>query len=126
MQLLRASCWFVLGLIAASCSSGPDNEESNVRSEQGRSMKYPTTKTVSQVDRHHGVSVADPYRWLETDVRQSTEVRAWVDEQHDFYRYPWAIHQHGKLLLQGFDTSGLNDEGKVQLVIGFFGQFSID
>ena len=49
-----------------------------------------------------------------------------VDGQHDFYRYPWAIHQHGKLLLQGFDTSGLNDEGKVQLVIGFFGQFSID
>jgi prolyl oligopeptidase len=46
-------------------------------------MKYPVTKTVSQVDRHHGVSVADPYRWLETDVRQSADVRAWVDEQHD-------------------------------------------
>lgn len=48
------------------------------------------------------------------------------DGQHDFYRYHWAIHQHGKLLLQGFDTSGLNDEGKIQLVIGFFGEFSID
>lgn len=48
------------------------------------------------------------------------------DGQHNFYRYHWAIHQEGKLLVQGFDTTELNDEGKVQLVIGFFGELSLD
>ena len=44
-------------------------------------MEYPHTKTVNQVDDYHGVMVADPYRWLEDDVRQNVEVRAWVDQQ---------------------------------------------
>lgn len=44
----------------------------------GDRMKYPQTKTVDQVDELHGVKVADPYRWLETDTRQSTEVEQWV------------------------------------------------
>ena len=30
------------------------------------------------------------------------------------------------VLLQGFDTTELNDEGKIQLVIGFFGELSVD
>ena len=44
----------------------------------GDRMKYPQTKTIDQVDDLHGVKVADPYRWLETDARQSTEVEQWV------------------------------------------------
>src|SRR5206468_3354999 len=34
-----------------------------------------------QTDTYHGVPVADPYRWLEADVRQSAEVRTWVDAE---------------------------------------------
>jgi prolyl oligopeptidase len=45
---------------------------------------YPPTRTVDQVDDYHGTKVADPYRWLEKDVRQDPEVRAWVDAQQSF------------------------------------------
>ena len=42
----------------------------------------PVTRTVDHVDEYHGVEVADPYRWLEDDVRVSDEVGAWVGEQN--------------------------------------------
>ncbi len=45
--------------------------------ENGR-LEYPQTRRVDQVDVIHGVKVADPYRWLEADVRTSPEVAAWV------------------------------------------------
>jgi prolyl oligopeptidase len=44
-------------------------------------IKYPDTRREDRVETQHGVEVADPYRWLEDDVRKSPEVRAWVDEQ---------------------------------------------
>lgn len=43
------------------------------------SLTYPQTRTVAQVDDHHGTAVADPYRWLEdTDA---PDTRAWIAEQ---------------------------------------------
>lgn len=44
-----------------------------------------------------------------------------VDEQHNFHRYHWAIHQNGELLVQGFDVAETNDAGLIVCVIGFFG-----
>ena len=43
---------------------------------------YPETKTVNQVDDFHGTEVADPYRWLEDDVRTSKDVAEWVEAQN--------------------------------------------
>ncbi|HXG59729.1 MAG TPA: S9 family peptidase, partial [Thermoanaerobaculia bacterium] len=43
---------------------------------------YPETKKVEQKDVYHGTPVDDPYRWLESDVRESKEVAAWVEEQN--------------------------------------------
>lgn len=40
------------------------------------------TRTVDQIDDYHGTPVADPYRWLEDDVRTSTEVTDWVAAQN--------------------------------------------
>ncbi|MFN2239711.1 MAG: prolyl oligopeptidase family protein [Thermoanaerobaculia bacterium] len=45
-------------------------------------IEYPETKTVDHVDTYHGTTVADPYRWLEQDVRESAEVAAWVEAQN--------------------------------------------
>ena len=44
---------------------------------------YPETATVEHVDVYHGNEVADPYRWLEDDVRESDAVRSWVDAQNE-------------------------------------------
>ncbi|MHC4540567.1 MAG: prolyl oligopeptidase family protein, partial [Planctomycetota bacterium] len=46
------------------------------------SLEYPETQRVDHVDVYHGVEVADPYRWLEEDVRESERVHDWVDAQN--------------------------------------------
>jgi len=45
-------------------------------------IDYPETETVDHTDTYHGVEVADPYRWLEEDVRESERVERWVDAQN--------------------------------------------
>ena len=42
----------------------------------------PPTRRIDHVDTYHGTSVADPYRWLEDDVRESDDVAAWVENQN--------------------------------------------
>src|SRR5258705_13250236 len=45
-------------------------------------FSYPDTKRDDTVDEQFGVKVADPYRWLENDVRIDPEVKAWVDAEN--------------------------------------------
>jgi prolyl oligopeptidase len=45
-------------------------------------IAYPQTRRVDQVDDRFGVKVADPYRWLENDVRTDPQVKAWVDSEN--------------------------------------------
>lgn len=45
-------------------------------------LNYPDTKKGDQVDEYHGTKVADPYRWLEEDVRTSDDVARWVEAQN--------------------------------------------
>jgi prolyl oligopeptidase len=45
-------------------------------------IEYPRSKRSEQVDVLHGVKVPDPYRWLETDVRESKEVADWVEAEN--------------------------------------------
>jgi prolyl oligopeptidase len=49
----------------------------------GGALKYPDTKRGDKVDDYHGTKVADPYRWLETDVRNSKEVADWVAAENE-------------------------------------------
>ncbi len=39
----------------------------------------PPTKRIEQTDDYHGIRVADPFRWLEDEVRESQDVAAWVE-----------------------------------------------
>jgi prolyl oligopeptidase len=48
----------------------------------GQQLKYPQTRRGDHVDVYHGTEVADPYRWLEEDVRQSTDVAEWIEAQN--------------------------------------------
>ncbi len=52
------------------------------REPEQRPIQYPETKTVGQTDTYHGVVVADPYRWLEQDVREAPDVASWVAAQN--------------------------------------------
>jgi len=45
-------------------------------------LKYPETRRGEQVDDYHGTKVADPFRWLEDDVRKSDEVKKWVEAEN--------------------------------------------
>ena len=47
-----------------------------------RLVQYPETARVDHTDTYHGTEVADPYRWLEDDVRESAAVATWVGEQN--------------------------------------------
>lgn len=44
-------------------------------------LVYPETRKVDVVEEQFGVKVADPYRWLEDDVRNSNDVANWVAAQ---------------------------------------------
>jgi prolyl oligopeptidase len=44
---------------------------------------YPATRRLDLVETRFGVSVADPYRWLEADVRSDADVRDWVTAENE-------------------------------------------
>src|SRR3569832_949488 len=45
-------------------------------------IAYPATERGDTVDEQIGVKVADPYRWLENDVRTDPKVAAWVEAEN--------------------------------------------
>ncbi len=51
-------------------------------SEPMTAITYPATERGTTVDEQFGVKVADPYRWLENDVRTDPKVAAWVADEN--------------------------------------------
>jgi prolyl oligopeptidase len=64
-----------LSALLFGCAATTDNDDVT--------YVYPETRMVDQVDNYHGTDVADPYRWLEDDVRTSEEVAQWVKAQNE-------------------------------------------
>ena len=61
-------------------------------------ITYPATATVDHTDEYHGVTVADRYRWLEDDVRENPQVRAWVEAQNDVtFEYLGTIQERERI-----------------------------
>ena len=65
----------VLGLCGAAALAG------------GMQLTYPHTRKLDLVETQFGEKVADPYRWLENDVRTDPEVADWVTREN-------AVTQH--------------------------------
>ena len=69
----------VMTLALSACGPADVSTEKSVE----KPVEYPATNTVDHIDAYHGNDVADPYRWLEDDVRESEDVRNWVDTQNE-------------------------------------------
>jgi prolyl oligopeptidase len=49
-------------------------------------LRYPQAKRLDLVEEHFGFPVADPYRWLENDLRTDPAVRDWVAQENALTR----------------------------------------
>ncbi len=71
-----------MALVLSSIFLIPQAIPVNAQNSSAQPFDYPATKTVEQTDDFHGTTVADPYRWLEDDVRESADVKEWVEAQN--------------------------------------------
>jgi prolyl oligopeptidase len=72
---------------------------------QAPALAYPQAKKVDVVDTQFGVAVADPYRWLENDVRNDKEVEAWVTAQKPGHRRLPAEASAARLVQAAHDSA---------------------
>ncbi len=69
-------------ILSWSPAFAADKENMEVATETSvANLAYPDTRKVDLVEEQFGVKVADPYRWLEDDVRNSKSVADWVAAQ---------------------------------------------
>lgn len=54
----------------------------SLQAEDMAPIRYPETRRVDLVETRFGETVADPYRWLEDDVRNAPDVADWVARQN--------------------------------------------
>jgi prolyl oligopeptidase len=66
----------------SACAMNDAKPSEAVAAAPRASIVYPATERQDLVERQFGVAVADPYRWLENDVREDAKVAAWVAQQN--------------------------------------------
>ena len=75
-------CLAAVSLVALAAPAAADDHETAME-QQTFAMVYPETRSGDVVETQFGEAVADPYRWLENDVRNDEEVAAWVEAQNE-------------------------------------------
>jgi prolyl oligopeptidase len=76
MDRLRRAMHPLAAAIVLLMSVPPTLAEENVP------MIYPETRKTDTREEHFGVTIADPFRWLENDPRQDPEVADWITAQN--------------------------------------------
>jgi len=84
---MRNATFFALLLGTASMITNPvamaNETDGNVSTSPSTfELQYPETRKLDLVEEQFGEKVADPYRWLENDVREDGAVADWVDAQN--------------------------------------------
>lgn len=69
----------VLAIVAAT-QTGCGTAERSGHDTASAPIAYPKTERGSVTETHFGVSVPDPYRWLEADPHSDAKVAAWIGE----------------------------------------------
>lgn len=80
---MRAAALILLLLAATPAAARPDGAAIEAGD---KSLRYPIARRLDLVEDHFGVKVADPYRWLENDLRADSAVRDWVDQENALTR----------------------------------------
>jgi prolyl oligopeptidase len=80
---MRFSAAPLLALLAASASVAQTVATPASRPVSETALAYPQTARENVVEEHFGERIADPYRWLENDVRTDPRVRAWVTAENE-------------------------------------------
>jgi prolyl oligopeptidase len=78
---MRKLAGVVLGVALSTTLMGAKLTEPDLK-EKPAGGTYPSTRQEPVVDQYHGVSVPDPYRWLEQGDSQAT--RNWIATQNQF------------------------------------------
>jgi prolyl oligopeptidase len=76
-----AALFFLLATTACTTMNQTQSADS-AEAAPTASIVYPVTERQEIAETQFGVQVADPYRWLENDVREDPKVAAWVAQQN--------------------------------------------
>ena len=82
--LLAVTCLALSG--PARALAAPDNAVIDAGGGRNGALAYPATPRQDLVEDHFGVKVADPYRWLENDLRADPAVADWVGRENALTR----------------------------------------
>jgi prolyl oligopeptidase len=84
---MRAAALILLPLLLAAAPAvalaGPEGAAIDAGD---KTPRYPVTRRLDLIEDHFGVKVADPYRWLENDLRADPAVRDWVSRENALTR----------------------------------------
>lgn len=83
---MRAALTLLLLLATSPAAAAPDAAAIAASAARGGDLSYPLARRQTLVEDHFGVKVADPYRWLEGDLRADPAVAQWVDQENALAR----------------------------------------
>ena len=80
---MRSSTRLILATLLATATSPMTATAAHSATQAADTISYPKTLRQDVVETQFGVAVADPYRWLENDVREDEKVAQWVNAQNE-------------------------------------------